>query len=120
MAEDAGTPAASGQLTAGQPQAGADSRRPGCQDEMTEGERRLLTTMPLHAITALHGEAGLRERFAIEIASLPDGDELRAERALEWRRGCMRAIGASASHTSITYCGSLSASSLTTACGTPM
>jgi HD domain len=31
----------------------------------------------------LHGEAGLRERFAIEIASLRDGDRLRAERALE-------------------------------------
>ena len=50
---------------------------------MSEGERRLLAAMPLHAITALHGEAGLRERFAIEIASLPDGDRLRAERALE-------------------------------------
>ena len=83
MVRDAGTPAASGQLTAGQPQVGADSRRPGCQDEMSEGERRLLTAMPLHAITALHGEVGLRERFAIEIASLPDGDRLRAERALE-------------------------------------
>ena len=39
--------------------------------------------MPLHAITALHGEAGLRERFAIEIASFPDDDRRRAERALE-------------------------------------
>jgi HD domain len=47
------------------------------------GERRLLAEMPLQAITALHGEAGLRERFAIEIASLPDADRLRAERALE-------------------------------------
>ena len=50
---------------------------------MSEGERRLLAAMPLHAITALHGEAGLRERFAIEIASFPDGDRLRVERALE-------------------------------------
>jgi hypothetical protein len=50
---------------------------------MSEGERRLLTAMPLRAITALHGEAGLRERFAIEIASLPDGDRLRAERTLK-------------------------------------
>ena len=80
---DAGTPAARGQLTAGQPQAGADSRRPGCQGEMSEGERRLLAAMPLHAITALHGEAGLRERFAIEIASIPDGNRVRAEQALE-------------------------------------
>jgi hypothetical protein len=36
---------------------------------MSEGELRLLTAMPLHAITALHGEAGLQERFAIEIAT---------------------------------------------------
>ena len=50
---------------------------------MSEGERRLLAAMPLHAITTLHGEAGLRERFAIEIASFPDGDRLRTERALE-------------------------------------
>ena len=28
--------------------------------------------MPLHAITALHGEVGLRERFEIETASFPD------------------------------------------------
>ena len=40
--------------------------------------------MPLHAITAMYGEAGLRARFAAEIARLPDpaGRE-RAERALE-------------------------------------
>ena len=69
--------------TAGLPQAGLTADGPGGQDEMSEGERRLLAAMPLHAITALHGEAGLRERFAIEIASLPDGDRLRAERALE-------------------------------------
>jgi HD domain len=45
--------------------------------------RRLLATMPLHAITALHGEAGLRERFAAEIAALPDDGRARAERALD-------------------------------------
>jgi HD domain len=50
---------------------------------MDPGERRLLATMPLHAITALHGEAGLRERFALEIASFPDADRLRIERALD-------------------------------------
>lgn len=37
------------------------------------GERRLLVATPLHALTALHGEVGLRERFAIEIGSLPEG-----------------------------------------------
>lgn len=36
---------------------------------MSEGEQRLLAAMPMHAVAALHGEAGLRERFAIEIAS---------------------------------------------------
>jgi HD domain len=50
---------------------------------MTPDERRLLATMPLHAITALHGEAGLRERLAIEIADFPDADRLRIGRALE-------------------------------------
>ena len=33
-------------------------------------ERRLLAEMPLHAITPVHGEAGLQERLAIEIAGL--------------------------------------------------
>jgi len=51
--------------------------------DMTTAERRLLAAMPLHAITALHGEAGLRERFAIEIASFSDDDQRRAARALE-------------------------------------
>jgi (p)ppGpp synthase/HD superfamily hydrolase len=34
-------------------------------------ERRLLARMPLHAITSVHGEPGLRERLAIEIAACP-------------------------------------------------
>jgi hypothetical protein len=50
---------------------------------MGPGERRLLVTMPLHAITALHGEAGLRERFAMETASFADAGRLWVERALE-------------------------------------
>jgi hypothetical protein len=33
-------------------------------------ERRLLSIMPLHAITTLYGEKGLRERFALETARL--------------------------------------------------
>ncbi len=39
--------------------------------------------MPLHAITSTYGEAGLRDRFAAEIASWPDADRRRMERALE-------------------------------------
>jgi hypothetical protein len=49
---------------------------------MDPGERRLLAAMPLHAITALHGEAGLRERFAVEIGVFPGPDRDRIERAL--------------------------------------
>ena len=46
-------------------------------------ERRLLAAMPLHAITSVHGEAGLRERLAIEVASFPAGERAQAEQALE-------------------------------------
>jgi (p)ppGpp synthase/HD superfamily hydrolase len=35
-------------------------------------ERWIIETMPLHAITALYGEQGLRERLAIEAAKLAD------------------------------------------------
>jgi (p)ppGpp synthase/HD superfamily hydrolase len=49
---------------------------------MAPGER-LLPTMPLHAITATRGEAGLRERLALEIASFPDEDQQRIERTLD-------------------------------------
>lgn len=45
-------------------------------------ERRLLAQMPLHAITSVHGEAGLRERLLIEIALFPATDRARAEGAL--------------------------------------
>ncbi|HUA29348.1 MAG TPA: HD domain-containing protein [Streptosporangiaceae bacterium] len=50
---------------------------------MDPGERRLLATMPLHAITALHGEPGLRERFAIETEVLPAADRDRTREALD-------------------------------------
>jgi hypothetical protein len=48
-----------------------------------DDRRRLVGTMPLHAITSTYGEAGLRDRFAAEIASQPDADRRRMERALE-------------------------------------
>ncbi len=34
--------------------------------------RQLLSVMPLHAITTMHGEQGLRERFALETGRLTD------------------------------------------------
>jgi hypothetical protein len=45
-------------------------------------ERRLLAGMPLHAITSVHGEAGLRERLMMEIAQFPPKDLNRAKDAL--------------------------------------
>jgi hypothetical protein len=48
-----------------------------------DDHQRLLATMPLHAITSTYGEAGLRDRFAVEIASWADADRLRMERALD-------------------------------------
>lgn len=46
------------------------------------GTRAVLATMPLHAITATYGVAGLRERLTLEIAPLPAGGRNRVERAL--------------------------------------
>jgi hypothetical protein len=82
MASQAQSPTAHGRPAAGQQNA-ADSQGRGDSGEMSTGERRLLAAMPLHAITALHGESGLRERFAIEIAEFSDGDRIRCQRALE-------------------------------------
>jgi hypothetical protein len=50
---------------------------------MDSDQRRLLATMPLHAITSTYGEEGLRERFALEVASWPEADRVRLERALD-------------------------------------
>ncbi len=50
---------------------------------MDSGQRRLLATMPLHAITSTYGEEGLRERFALEIAARPEADRARLGRALD-------------------------------------
>ncbi|MGD0064974.1 MAG: HD domain-containing protein [Streptosporangiaceae bacterium] len=50
---------------------------------MDTGERRLVATMPLHAITSTYGEQGLRERFAMEISSFPEQDKRRLNQALD-------------------------------------
>jgi HD domain len=51
---------------------------------MDSSQRRLVGTMPLHAITTTYGEEGLRERFATEIARLPlQQDRDRLNRALD-------------------------------------
>ena len=50
---------------------------------MDTGERRLVATMPLHAITSTYGEEGLRARFAAEIETWPEADQRRLNRALD-------------------------------------
>jgi HD domain len=50
---------------------------------MDSGERQLMATMPLHAITSAYGEEGLRARFATEIEKWPEPDRLRLNRALD-------------------------------------
>ena len=55
---------------------------PGADVDLGPAERRLLAGMPLHAITSVHGEAGLRERLLIEIAQFPAADRARVGDAL--------------------------------------
>lgn len=45
-------------------------------------EERLLAAMPLHAITAIHGEDGLRARLLIEAGRFPAAERARVEAAL--------------------------------------
>jgi hypothetical protein len=47
---------------------------PGAGTRLSRFERRPLAAMPLHAITSVHGEAGLRERLLIELAAFPATD----------------------------------------------
>jgi len=54
---------------------------------MDSGERRLLATMPLHAITAMHCEAGQRERLAIETAGFPEAGRRQITRAFDLAAG---------------------------------
>jgi HD domain-containing protein len=83
MRRETRAPTVCGEPGTNQRKATAEDHRPGAGSGLSPGERRLLGTMPLHAITALHGEAGLRERFAMEIAGFPEADRFRAEQALE-------------------------------------
>lgn len=43
-----------------------------------------LRTMPLHAITEVYGEQGLRDRFALELKALPDATREQLEEALAY------------------------------------
>jgi hypothetical protein len=57
---------------------------PGQAVRMDTLERRLLAVMRLHAITAVHGQDGLRERLLIEAERLPAEDRNRVGTALAW------------------------------------
>jgi hypothetical protein len=59
-----------------------ESAHPGVAIGLGPAERRLLARMPMHAITSVHGEAGLRERLLLEIARFPATDQARIEEAL--------------------------------------
>ena len=60
-----------------------DSAKP-VSDEtrLNTPEMRLLAVMPLHAITAIHGEDGLRDRLVIEIGRFPAAERDRVDAAL--------------------------------------
>lgn len=45
---------------------------------LSSAERRLLAAMPLHAITSVHGETGLRERLLMEITQFSPAARVRA------------------------------------------
>ena len=62
--------------------------------------RQLLSVMPLHAITTMYGEQGLRERFVLETGRLADpAARKQVRRALQLAAGCTPAIAASVSRT---------------------
>jgi (p)ppGpp synthase/HD superfamily hydrolase len=44
---------------------------------------KYLLTMPLHAVTEIHGEAGLRQRFLLEIDKFSDEQQIRIREALD-------------------------------------
>jgi (p)ppGpp synthase/HD superfamily hydrolase len=50
---------------------------------MDSDGRQLVATMPLHAITSMYGEQGLRARFAAEAQTWPGPDQARLNRALD-------------------------------------
>ena len=61
---------------------GAAKLAPDAASRLGAAEKRLLAQMPLHAITSVHGEAGLRERLLIEIGQFPAADRGRIGAAL--------------------------------------
>jgi HD domain len=55
---------------------------PGTGMKLDAPERQLIAGMPLHAITSVYGEAGLRDRLLMEIAQFSAADRSRVQDAL--------------------------------------
>lgn len=62
---------------------GTAGPEPGGWQPLDDADRQQVLVMPLHAITAGYGEAGLRARFAAEITRLPGPGRQQAASALE-------------------------------------
>ena len=62
-------------------------------------ERRLLAGMPLHAITSVHGEAGLRERLLMEIEQFPLPTAAGPRTRSRWHLSCTPGTGGNANPT---------------------
>ena len=73
--------------------------QPGTATSLGAAERRLLPTMPLHAITSVHGQAGLRERLLLEIARFPVTDRAPPRTRWRWLPACTSTTGGSVSRT---------------------
>lgn len=56
----------------------------GTTDLITGASSSYLLAMPLHAITEVYGEAGLRDRWALELRKLSDSDRIMLTHALTW------------------------------------
>jgi hypothetical protein len=59
-------------LTVRFPNLDSEKRKWAGSDDYSDVDRQMLRVMPLHAITAMYGERGLRERFSIECTRLSD------------------------------------------------
>ena len=69
--------------------------------DIPDNEQKILAEMPLHAITAVYGEQGLRARLAIETGRLDDAaGRRRSAKRWSWPGACMPRTGASANRTS--------------------
>jgi hypothetical protein len=63
-------------------QTGIAKMASGTAIKLGAAEGRLLARMPLHAVTSVHGEAGLRERLLMQTAQFPAADRAPAGDAL--------------------------------------